>query len=298
MNLQATYDWDGLRRVCRTLRGPGGCNWDRAQTLATLTPYVLEETHEFLEAVTRGDAREIAEEMGDLLYLLVFMLTIAEEESRFDFRDVARAIIEKMIRRHPHVFGPAPGELRPDEVSEQWESIKKREREEREVKPSGRLAGGARSLPALLDAFRVQEKAASMGFDWPGPDGVLTKLDEETQELRAALRGGGAQAGADVGPSAQPPAGPAPSGRELHPRVAEEIGDLLFTLVNLARHLRGDPEQLLRRSTRKFQHRFGLMEQILEKRGTTLEEADLETMEDAWQQAKRQDTQPAEGSAP
>jgi MazG family protein len=297
MNLQVTYDWDGLRRVCRALRGPGGCNWDRAQSLTTLTPYVLEETHELLEAVSRGDPHQITEEMGDLLYLLVFMLTIAEEDSRFDFSAVARTIIEKMIRRHPHVFGPAPGELDPGEVSEQWESIKKREREQRAAKPAGRLEGGARGLPALLDAYRVQEKAASLGFDWPGAGGVLEKLDEEVRELRAALRETCAGTPADPGRSARPPKSTAPSSGQPHPRVAEEIGDVLFTLVNLARHLRGDPEQLLRSSTRKFQHRFGLMEQILEERGTPLEEADLETMEAAWQQAKRRGTQGAGGEA-
>ncbi|MCK4305160.1 MAG: nucleoside triphosphate pyrophosphohydrolase [Candidatus Eisenbacteria sp.] len=308
MDLQVTYDWEGLRRVCRILRGPGGCNWDRAQTLETLTPYVLEETHEFLEAIGRGDAGEMAEEMGDLLYLLVFMITIAEEESRFDFGDVTRSIIDKMIRRHPHVFGTTRQGLTPAEVSEQWESIKDRERDKhsRGGKP-GRLASGARGLPALLDAYRVQEKAASFGFDWTDVSSVLQKLDEERKELDEALarctgevRKVTAPAdvparAADAGDRASP-RGPKQHGdarEDLTPQITDELGDLLFTLVNLARHLKKDPEQILRQSTQKFQRRFSRMEQILKQSGSTLSDADLDRMESAWQQAKAMDDKEA-----
>jgi len=262
MNLQDACDWTRLRDLCRTLRSPGGCAWDRAQTPRTLTPYLLEETHELLEAIADGDDRATAEELGDLLYLIVFLITMAEEEGRFGFEEVAGGIIGKLIRRHPHVFAGAPA------ARAAWEKIKRAEAANKlggdpAVDIPDRLDAGARGLPALIDAFRVQEKAADYGFDWPGVDGVLAKLAEEQGELRQALEAGDAE--------------------QSH----AEAGDLLFTLVNLARHLRGDPEQILRRTTRKFRERFRRMEAILAREGRSLESADLPAMEAAWQQAKR-----------
>jgi MazG family protein len=277
MDVQATYDWVGLRRLCRTLRSPGGCSWDRAQTLPTLTPYLLEETHELLEALANGDDRAAAEELGDLLYLIVFVVTIAEEEGRFDFEVVARGIITKLIRRHPHVFGRPAGDTAGDAAGDvsaaqaraSWEQIKRGEASPPEARTAARanarLAAGAQGLPALVEAYRVQEKAAGFGFDWPDVAGVIDKLSEEQGELRDALA--------------------ARNEEQTH----EEVGDLLFTLVNLARHLRGDPEQILKRATRKFQDRFARMESILEREGHALPDTDLPTMESAWQRAKREE---------
>jgi len=285
MDAQVTYDWEGLRGLCRTLRAPGGCRWDRAQTLATLTPYLLEETHELIEALANGDDRAAAEELGDLLYLIVFVLTIAEEEGRFDGESVARGIIAKLIRRHPHVFGSEAGEAGDASAAQaraSWEQIKRRETQGT-VGPTtagadaefqggtapapARLDVGARGLPALIEAFRVQEKAAGFGFDWPDVAGVVDKLHEEQKELGDALAERDAE------------------------RTHEEVGDLLFTLVNLARHLRGDPEQILKRATRKFQGRFARMATILAREGHPPGAADLITMEAAWQRAKTEDDQ-------
>jgi MazG family protein len=266
MDPQALQGWEGLRELCRILRGPGGCSWDRAQTAATLTPYVLEETHEVLEAVTAGDDQRLKEEIGDLLFLLLFLIAIAEEESRFTFDELAGATISKMIRRHPHVFGPAAGAIEPEQAADQWEQIKHVERARRGG-GHDRLASGAAGLPALLEAYRVQEKAAGLGFDWPDTLAVLAKLDEERAELAEAMSASGGGQGT----------------AEVH----AETGDLLFTLVNLARHLRADPEQLLRRTTQRFQERFRRMEAILTAEGIDLADADLETMERAWQRGKR-----------
>lgn len=269
MTLQVTNDFGGLRAVCRQLRAPGGCSWDREQTINSLTPYLLEEVHELLEAIGTGDDAKIAEETGDLLYLLVFVMTIAEEENRFSFGDVAGGIIGKLIRRHPHVFGSESASLEAHEVRRQWETIKAAERKDArsaaEASLPDRLHSGARGLPALLDAFRIQEKAASLGFDWPSVEPVLEKLDEERVELAAALEADPASAEAQA-----------------------ELGDLLFTLVNLARHLRTDPEQELRATTARFRRRFTRMDEILKARGQSLDTADLDTMEAAWQEAKGQ----------
>ena len=262
MDLQGACDWESLRSLCRALRAPEGCAWDRAQTAQTLTPYLLEETHELLEAIASGDDRASAEELGDLLYLIVFLITIAEEEGRFGFEDVAGGIIAKLVRRHPHVFAGAP------QSRAAWEEIKRAEAadqpgvEEAAGLPD-RLSAGARGLPALVEAYRVQEKAAGYGFDWPGVDGVLAKLVEEEGELRQALE------------------------QQAAEQSHAELGDLLFTLVNLARHLHGDPEQILKRTTRRFRERFARMEAILVREGHPWPGADLGAMEAAWQQAKR-----------
>ncbi len=269
MTLQVTNDFAGLREVCRRLRAPDGCSWDRAQTIKSVTPYLLEEVHELLEAIGSGDDAKVAEETGDLLYLLVFVMTMAEEENRFSYGDVAGGIIGKLIRRHPHIFGSESTSLEAHEVRRQWETIKAQEREDAGSAARGsspdRLHSGARGLPALLDAFRIQEKAASLGFDWPSLAPVLEKLDEERAELAAALEFD-------------------PASREAQ----AELGDLLFTVVNLARHLRTDPEQELRATTARFRRRFGRMEEILEARDMSLDTADLDTMEAAWQEAKGQ----------
>lgn len=260
MDSQVTYDWEGLRALCRRLRAPGGCDWDRAQTLETLTPYLLEETHEVLEAIGTGENVRTVEELGDLLFLITFLITIAEEEERFTLAEVLTGIMKKMIRRHPHIFGEAPRSMDFDAAREQWETIKKREKGR-----GDRLASGAETLPALIAAYRVQEKAASFGFDWPEIGPVLEKLKEETAELRHALATRATDRAA----------------------CEEEVGDVLFTVVNLARHLNSDPEQLLKAATRKFRRRFARMEAHLQAQEIALTAADLDTMEAAWQAVKR-----------
>jgi MazG family protein len=261
MEREVSHDWEGLRQICARLRAPGGCEWDRAQTLQSLTPYLLEETHELLDAISAGDDSAVAEEIGDVLYLLISLLEIGEEERRFTLATVARRTAEKLVRRHPHVFGPV--EDRPAPRERIWESVKRTERPGGSPLP---LASGSERLPALLEAFRVQEKAAGLGFDWPGPEGVLSKLEEERQELGRAME----QA----------------DGERRRAEVRDEIGDLLFTLVNLSRHLGHDPEQALRVTVRKFSARFARMEELLRREGRTLAQADLAAMEDAWQRSK------------
>jgi uncharacterized protein YabN with tetrapyrrole methylase and pyrophosphatase domain len=247
MNAQVSHDWDGLRQLCARLRAPGGCPWDRAQTIQTLTPYLLEETHELLEAIAAGEDSRIAEEIGDLLYLLVSLVTIAEEEQRFSFDTVATQTVEKLVRRHPQIFGSAPESAGSGSGRPTWEGIKHHEAKSR---------GEARAT------------LASFGFDWPGPEAVLEKLDEERGELSQVLA-----------------TGDRPADRGA---VREELGDLLFTVVNLSRHLGEDPEQTLRRTVNKFRDRFARMEDLLQQDGTRLGAADLATMERAWQRAKSQ----------
>ena len=270
MNLQVSKDFSGLRRICEILRSPEGCSWDQAQTISSITPYLLEETHELLEAIETMDNGRITEEMGDLLYIVLFVATIAAEEKRFDLDDVTRGIIDKLIRRHPHVFGEKARRLSGEQANEQWETIKKQEKG-RQKEKTDRLAGGAASLPALLDAFRVQGKAASFGFDWPELSEVREKLSEEVAEFDVEIE------------------------KNNKAAAQEELGDLLFTMVNMARHLDADPEQLLKSATRKFRGRFAAMEQHLIHEGKTLTSADLETMEAAWQAIKSA-TLPPSGS--
>jgi len=271
MKPQVSSDWNGLRALCRILRGPDGCSWDRAQTIDSMTPYLLEETHEVLEAVATGDNQRLREELGDLLFLITFLIAVAEEESRFSSDAVIAGTIAKMVRRHPHVFGDAQGE---DErqAGMQWERIKQEEKRARGDR-AGRLASGAQRLPALIEAFRVQQKAAGHGFDWPDLAGVVRKLDEERAELNDALL-----------PLVD---APSPAEETALQRVQDEIGDMIFTLVNLARHLQIDPEQALKATTVRFRTRFAAMEAILARGDRPLGEADLETMERAWQAGKR-----------
>lgn len=261
MNPQSASDCQGLRDLCRRLLAPGGCDWDRRQTVESLTPYIVEEAHEVVEACAAGDDARIAEELGDLLYLVIFMASIAELSGRFTFEDVVRNISTKLIARHPHVFGASDRDLDFQQARRQWETIKRAEKN-RHGERGDTLAPGASSLPALLLAYRVQEKAASFGFDWPDPAAVVAKLEEECAELRTELTPIN-KAGAE-----------------------EETGDILFTAVNIARHLQADPDLLLRRAVAKFRLRFAAMEARLEDMGTSLAEADLDTMERAWQAAK------------
>ena len=255
-----------LIEIMAALRTPGtGCSWDLAQTFESIVPYTIEETYEVADAVERGDREDLKEELGDLLLQVVFQARIAEEEGSFDFGAVVEAITAKLIRRHPHIFG-TKRDLTEREVKEQWRSIKEAEKTERaargqaEPTPGGTLAGVPRGFPALLRAHLLQSKAAKVGFDWNDARLVLAKIREEADEFERAL------------------------GDEA--AMADEIGDLMFAVVNLARHAQVDPEAALRATNRKFEHRFGFVEQALERRGTSPALADLAEMEDLWQAAK------------
>ncbi len=249
-----------LLAIMARLRGPDGCPWDREQTLASLRPYVLEETYEVLEAIQSGDAAEHREELGDLLLQIVFQAQLAAEDGRFEFADVAEAISGKLVSRHPHVFGDA--DVKDAEgVMRQWVAIKKKEKE---AKGGGRsvLEGVPREMPALARAERLTEKASRIGFDWPAADGARAKIAEELAELDAAMASG------DQG------------------AVEDELGDVLFAVANLARKLSVPPEEALRRAVGRFIERFQLVERELERRGLSHGSATLEEMDRLWEQAK------------
>jgi MazG family protein len=242
------------------LRGPGGCPWDREQTLKTLRPYVLEETYEVLEAIDSGDPREHREELGDLLLQIVFQARIAEEQGLFDLAAVADAISDKLVSRHPHVFGDAEARDA-DAVLRQWAALK---RKENEAKGGGKsvLEGVPREMPGLARAERLTEKASRVGFDWPSPSGARAKVDEELAELDRATAAGDRGA------------------------VEDELGDVLFAVANLARKLGIPPEEALRRALQRFIDRFQFVEQELARRGRAHGEATLEEMDALWDQAK------------
>ncbi|MCB2200764.1 nucleoside triphosphate pyrophosphohydrolase [bacterium] len=250
-----------LREVMRLLREPGGCPWDRAQTHESLRPYLLEEAYEALEAVDQGDLDGLREELGDILLQIVFHSRIAEEENRWELADVIRGIREKMIRRHPHVFGDMALET-PDEVRDEWEKIKLRDKgnggEQKKT-----LGGVPKTLPALTRAFRVQEKMAGVGFDWPDASGALDKLREEMEETIEAVM----------------------SGDKRH--AEEEIGDLLFSAVNAARLSGFSAEEALRRSTEKVMGRFEQVEAQAASEGHLLSDLTLEEMDAIWDRVKQ-----------
>jgi nucleoside triphosphate diphosphatase len=253
-----------LRRlldIMAALRHPTlGCPWDREQRFSTIAPYTIEEAYEVADAIARRDFAALPDELGDLLFQVVYHARMAEEDGRFNFANVARGIADKMIRRHPHVFAGAEAR---DEATQTtaWEAQKNAERVARAE--TGSLAGLAVDLPALTRATKLTARAARVGFDWPDVASVLVKLDEEINELRAELAGGD----------------PA--------RLADEVGDLLFVLANLARKLGLDPESCLRQGNRKFERRFNMMERYVESKQLTLTEMSLTAMEAAWQEVKR-----------
>ena len=253
-----------LRRLLDTmaaLRHPEhGCPWDREQTFDTIAPYTVEEAYEVADAIARRDFTALPEELGDLLFQVVYHARIAEEDGRFAFADVARAIADKMVRRHPHVFAGAEGRYEVAQTAA-WETQKRAERIARAE--TGSLAGVPVGLPALTRATKLTARAARVGFDWPDAASVLAKLDEEIGELRAELPGGDPV------------------------RLADEIGDLLFVLANLARKLGLDPECCLHQGNRKFERRFNKIEQLIESKQLTLTEMSLDAMEAAWQDVKR-----------
>jgi MazG family protein len=291
--------FDKLVAVMSRLRAPDGCPWDREQTHATLRTYLIEEAYEVLDALDGADDAKFAEELGDLLLQVLFHAQIAREEGRFAIGDVIREIYEKMIRRHPHVFGEKRAKDAA-EVLRNWEQIKKQEREAKEVKEfeegkevkevkevkdikeesASLLDGVPRTLPALVEAFQLTRKAARIGFDWYDLEGIFAKLDEESHELRQAL--------------VRKPHGSAPATSKASARawqaVEGEIGDILFVAVNLARFLEIDPEIALKKTSAKFARRFREMERVAREQGTTLAEVPRLQMEKLWDQAKLNET--------
>jgi nucleoside triphosphate diphosphatase len=261
-----------LLDIMAQLRTPlTGCPWDLEQTFATIAPYTIEEAFEVADAIARHDLEDLKDELGDLLLQVVFHARMAEEQGAFSFGDVVEAITRKMIRRHPHVFGDKAGGLSADDVTDTWARIKAEEKAERaarhprETAPSSLLASVKAGLPALTRALELQRKAATVGFDWNDPRAVLNKIREEADEIEAAL---------DQGDKTE---------------IAAETGDLMFALVNLARHVDADPETALRNTNAKFERRFAFIERTLAARGVALGAASLEDMDALWNEAKRKE---------
>ena len=250
-----------LLDIMAVLRDPHqGCPWDQVQTFDTIAPYTIEEAYEVADAIARRDLNALPDELGDLLFQVVYHARMAEERGLFGFANVAQAIADKMLRRHPHVFGEAAART-VSAQSEAWEQQKRLERQMRAER--GTLAGVPAGLPALTRAAKLTERAARVGFDWPDAGAVLDKLAEETAELRAEL------------PDADPD------------RLADELGDMLFVLANLARKLQLDPERCLQRASDKFTERFEVVERRLAERGQAPADATLDEMEAHWAAAKR-----------
>jgi ATP diphosphatase len=278
-------DISGLLDIMARLRTPGsGCPWDLEQNFSTIAPYTIEEAYEVADAIARGDLGDLRDELGDLLLQVVFHARMAEEQHAFAFGDVVEAITAKMIRRHPHVFADSSGRLTPSDVKGAWDRIKAEEKADRAARrPEGDDASHKSLLssvkagqPALTRAMELQRTASTVGFDWNDPRAVLHKIREEADEIEAALDRG------DAG------------------ELAEETGDLLFALVNLARHVGAEPEMALRGTNAKFERRFGYIERALAAQGRSLEGASLEEMDALWNEAKVSEfpRRPREGGDP
>jgi len=266
----AAEEFKRLVELVSRLRAPGGCPWDREQTHETLKPMMIEEAYEVVEAIDEGNDEEFIGELGDLLLQVVFHSEIATEEDRFTVAEVISRVASKMVRRHPHVFGADKAETA-DDVLRSWEAIKAAELAE---KGKGAASGGSMldsvsaGLPAVMEAYQMTTKVSRVGFDWPDASGVLEKLDEEVAELKEAVK------------------------RETptHQEIAEEIGDVLFVLVNVGRLLGVDPESALKSSNRKFRRRFRFIEDRLHERGLEPAKSTLEEMDGLWDEAKRQES--------
>jgi nucleoside triphosphate diphosphatase len=275
--MHPSRDIERLLAIMAALRTPGsGCPWDLEQDFATIAPYTIEEAYEVAEAIARGDLLDLKDELGDLLLQVVFHARMAEEAGAFDFGDVVESITGKLIRRHPHVFGDAR-DLSPAGIKALWGEIKQAEKAERrrergeaeEPAAAGLLAGVPAGLPALARAEKLTRKAATVGFDWPDAAQVVGKIEEEVREVREALEAGS------------------------HGEIEDEIGDLLFAVVNLARHAGVDPESALRGANAKFERRFRAIEQALAAGGRTPADASLDDMENLWVKAKERERRSA-----
>tara|TARA_B100001778_G_scaffold299384_1_gene274128 strand:+ start:636 stop:1472 length:837 start_codon:yes stop_codon:yes gene_type:complete len=278
--VEASRDITRLLDIMAALRTPEtGCPWDLKQDFDSIKPYTIEEAYEVADAIERKDFDDLCDELGDLLLQVVFHARMAEEKGLFSFGDVVHAITAKMIRRHPHVFAVNAADT-PEAVKIQWDEIKRQEKAERAERraksgitedfKAGHLGGVQRSFPALTEALKLQEHAARVGFDWSEPEPILAKFEEEIGELREALQS------------------------DDKSRISDELGDLIFAAVNLARHTKTDPEQALRGTNTKFRRRFNHIEESLNASGETLDAATLERMEALWQDAKAIERQLAE----
>jgi ATP diphosphatase len=262
-------DISRLLEIMAALRTPGsGCPWDLEQDFGSIAPYTIEEAYEVADAILRNDLADLRDELGDLLLQVVFHARMAQEQKAFDFGDVVQAITEKLVRRHPHVFGDA-GKLAPEAVEGLWDRIKAEEKSARAGKragaeqvPAGALSGVPATLPALTRALKLQAKAGKVGFDWNDPLAVLKKIREEADEIEAEIAAGS------------------------RTKAGEEVGDLLFAVVNLARHVDAEPEAVLRATNRKFEQRFAAIEQALAQRGKSPQQASLAEMDALWDEAK------------
>jgi ATP diphosphatase len=280
--MKPSTDIARLLEIMAALRAPDGCPWDREQSFASIARYTIEEAYEVVDAIERGDLADLKDELGDLLLQVVFHARMAEEQGAFAFPDVVEAITRKLIRRHPHVFGDTR-DLSPEEVKSLWDSIKSEEKAERrqsrerlglpaEAHETGFLGGVPATLPALTRAQKLTAKAAKVGFDWPDTAQVINKIHEELEEVKDASS----------------------SGEE--DKIEDEIGDLLFSVTNLARHFDIDPERALRRTNAKFERRFRAIEKALGQQNRTLDEATLEEMERFWVEAKNAERKPGASS--
>jgi ATP diphosphatase len=275
-------DISRLIEIMAALRTPvTGCPWDLEQNFATIAPYTIEEAYEVVDAIARGDLDDLREELGDLLLQVVYHARMAEERKAFAFGDVVEAITKKMIRRHPHVFADKDGKLAPAHVEELWDRIKADEKAERaarrppeEALEKSLLSGVKAGQPALTRAMELQRKASTVGFDWNDPRAVLQKIREEADEIEAALD------------------------RNDRQELAEETGDLLFALVNLARHIGADPETALRGTNAKFERRFAYIERALAEQGRSPRDASLAEMDALWDEAKRVGEPASSAAAP
>jgi MazG family protein len=259
-----------LIEIMERLRAPDGCAWDRVQTPATLKPQMLEECYEVLEAIDSGSTEHLTEELGDLLLHVVFQAQIAREKGDFTFAEVANGVSDKLVRRHPHVFGDVK-ETDPGAIVTQWNELKKAEKPERERA----LDGVPRALPALMRAEALQKKARNVGFDWPDVGGSLEKVREEIAEVTAEIESDIAFAHANEAKFA------------ASPKTAEEIGDLLFSIVNLTRHLKLDAEGLLTGASDKFARRFNAVEDRIKAQGKAMSDCKLEELDAAWNEVKK-----------
>jgi MazG family protein len=284
--------------IMERLRAPGGCPWDREQTFDSIKPYTLEEAYEVLEAIDNRDWDELTGELGDLLLQVLFYSEMAKEQGTFSIDEVLERLSKKLVDRHPHVFGDVKAETSSD-VLRNWEALKAEEKKKRlqaragqaaqeDAEPKSVLAGVSSSIPALLEAFKLSSRAARVGFDWSEVGGLFDKLNEEARELQEQLR-------------EFPQPGPKPHGRgvagsgerkigeDLRWRLEDEVGDLLFVVVNIARYLSLDPESALKRTNRKFKRRFQWIEARLREQGKAPQDANMDELENLWQQAKQQE---------
>jgi MazG family protein len=279
--------FDQLVGIMRRLRAPDGCPWDRDQTLASLRPFLLEETYEALDAIDRGDMADLREELGDLLFEVVFLAAIAEDAGHFSVGDAIDTIATKLVRRHPHVFADAERARTAEEVLGRWEDLKREERAAAGAPATTTLGGVPRTLPGLLRAYEYGSRAASVGFDWERATDVIEKIEEEIREVRQAVtawqeaaRPEGRGAPAERAPEAVEAPVPAADA------IEEEMGDLLFAIANLSRKLGVEPETALRRANDKFARRFTALEQRFAERGASMKDAGLDALEAEWQAIK------------